>query len=72
MSFLTWMSGRPIGLSVIVTLRGLSPIHETVLELCRVAYACDLMCMCVEFRDEILLRGEECKTGEKYNFSNKG
>ena len=26
-------------------------------ELCRVTYACDLMCMCVEFQDEILLRG---------------
>ena len=25
-------------------------------------YACDSMCMCVEFWDEILLRGGECKT----------
>ena len=24
--------------------------------------------MCVEFRDEILLRGEECKTRKKINF----
>ena len=37
----------------------------------KIAYACDEMCMCVEFRDEILLRGEECKTQEKYNFSKK-
>ena len=39
-------------------------IPDTVLELCRVTYACDLMRMCVEFRDEIFLRGEECKTRE--------
>ena len=52
-------------------LRGLSPTHDTILEFCRVAYACDMMCMCVEFKDEILLRWEECKTREKYNFSNK-
>ena len=39
--------------------------------LCVVAYACDSMRMCVEFLDEILLRGEECKTHEKYNFSEK-
>ena len=24
-----------------------------------------IRCVCVEFRDEILLRGEECKTREK-------
>ena len=34
-------------------------------------YACDSMCMCVEFWDEILLRGEECKTQKKSNFSKK-
>ena len=39
-------------------------IPDTILELCRVTYACDLMRMCVEFRDEILLKGEECKTWE--------
>ena len=27
-----------------------------VFELCRVTYACGLMLMCMEFRDEILLR----------------
>ena len=32
-----------------------------------VAYACDC-CDCEEFRDEILLRGEECKTRENSNF----
>ena len=36
-----------------------------------IAYACDSMCMCVEFQDEILLRGEECKTREQFNFSEK-
>ena len=30
------------------------------------------MLVCVwNFRDEILLRGEECKTREKFNFSEK-
>ena len=41
------------------------------MRLCMVAYACDLMCMCVEFRDKILLKGEECKTQKKFNFSEK-
>ena len=36
-----------------------------------IAYACDSMCMCVEFRDEIFLRGEECKTWEIFNFFEK-
>ena len=27
---------------------------------------------CVEFRDEILLRGEECKTRENFNFLKNG
>ena len=27
--------------------------------------------MCVEFRDEILLRGEECETPENLNFRKK-
>ena len=40
--------------------------------LCMVAYACDSMSMCMEFRDEIILRGEECKTREKYNLKKKG
>ena len=43
-----------------------------VFELCRVTYARSLMRMCVEFRDEILLRGEECKTRENFNFMKKG
>ena len=37
-----------------------------------VAYACDSMCMRVEFRDKVLLRGEEFKTWEKLNFSEEG
>ena len=46
-------------------------IPDTSLELCRVAYACEL-CICMwNFGDEILLRGEECKTQEKFNFSEK-
>ena len=36
-----------------------------------ITYACDSMCMCVEFQDEIFLRGEECKTQKKFNFSEK-
>ena len=28
--------------------------------------------VCVNFRDEILLRGEECKTRENLNFFEKG
>ena len=29
------------------------------------------MLVCVNLRDKILLRGEECKTREKFNFSEK-
>ena len=29
------------------------------------------MIVCVNFGDEIMLRGEECKTQEKFNFSEK-
>ena len=31
-----------------------------------------ICCDGVEFRDEILLRGEECKTRENFNFLKKG
>ena len=31
-----------------------------------------IVCDCTEFRDEILLRGEECKTRENYNFLKRG
>ena len=31
-----------------------------------------ICCDCVEFRDKILLRGEECKTRENFNFLKKG
>ena len=41
-------------------------------EIVYIVDACELMWMCVEFRDEILLRGEECKTREKLNFSKQG
>ena len=46
-------------------LGGLSPTHESVFELCKVAYTCDLLCMCVEFQEEIILKGKESKTREK-------
>ena len=36
-----------------------------------VAYACDWMCMCVNFGDEILLMGEECKTQVNLKFFEK-
>ena len=42
-------------------------MHEIVY----IAYACDLMRMCVEFWDKILLRGEECKTRENSIFLKK-
>ena len=40
-------------------------------EIVHVTYACDF-CACVEFRDEILLRGKECKTRENFNFLKTG
>ena len=33
---------------------------------------CLCVLVCVNFGDEILLRGEECKTREKFNFFEKG
>ena len=37
-----------------------------------IAYACDLnVYVCVNFRDEILLRGEQCKTRVNLNFFEK-
>ena len=37
-----------------------------------VAYACALnVYVCVNFGDEIMLRGEECKTLENFNFFEK-
>ena len=40
--------------------------------LCRVTYAHGWMRMCVEFRDEILLKGGECETPRKSNFLKNG
>ena len=54
-----------IGLSVIVTLGRSSLTYPMVFESCRVAYACGVMRMCMEFRDEILLRGGACETPRK-------
>ena len=55
-----------------VTLERSSLTHQAEIELCRVTYACDLMLMCVEFWDEILLREEECETPENLNPLRKG
>ena len=45
---------------------------DTVLELGKVTYAHGWMCMCMEFRDKILLRRGECETPRKSNFLKKG
>ena len=47
-------------------------IPDMVLELGEVTYARGWMHMCVEFRDEILLRRGECETPRKSNFLEKG
>ena len=56
---------------MIMTLGRSSLTHLMVFESCRVSYSCGWMRMCVEFQDEILLRGRECKTRENFNFSEK-
>ena len=38
----------------------------------KISYACDLMCMCVEFRNEILLRGKNVKPEKKSIFLKNG
>ena len=48
-----------------VTLGRLSLTHQMVFEFCRVTYAYDLMRVCVEFWNEILLREGECETPRK-------
>ena len=55
-----------------MTLGRSSLTHPMVLESCRVAYACGLMFMRVEFQDEILLREENVKPRENSNFLKKG
>ena len=45
--------------------------HQAGIGLCRVTYARGWMRMCVEFQDEILLRGGECETLENPNFLRK-
>ena len=47
-------------------------IPDTVLELGEVTYARGWMRMCMEFRNEILLRWGDCKTREKSNFLKNG
>ena len=54
-----------------MTLERSSFTHQVGIGLCRVTYARGWMRMCVEFRDEILLRGEECEAPEKPDFLRK-
>ena len=54
---------------MIVTLDRSSCTHQARIGWCRVTYARGWMRMCVEFRDEILLRGGECETPENPDFS---
>ena len=49
---------------MVMTLGRSSLAHQAEIELRRVTYACDLVRMCVNFEDKIILRGEECKTRE--------
>ena len=51
-----------------MTLERSSFTHQAEIGLCRVTYARGWMRMYMEFRDEILLRGEECETPENPDF----
>ena len=51
-----------------MTLERSSFTHQVGIGLCRVTYARGWMRMCVEFRDEILLRGGEYETPENPDF----
>ena len=53
---------------MIVTLERSLCTHQAEIGWCRVTYARGWMRMCVEFRDEILLRGGECETPENPDF----
>ena len=46
---------------MVVTLGRSSLAHQAEIELHRVTYSCDLVRMCVNFEDEILLRGKNVK-----------
>ena len=54
-----------------MTLERSSFTHQVGIGLCRITYARGWMRMCVEFRDEILLRGEKCETPKKPDFLRK-
>ena len=54
-----------------MTLERSSFTHQVGIGLCRVTYARGWMRMCVEFRDEILLRGGECETPKNPDFLRK-
>ena len=53
---------------MIVTLERSLCTHQAEIGWCRVTYACGWMCMCMEFRDKILLRGGECESSENPDF----
>ena len=72
MSFSTWIRLAAHRVVSDCDFRTSSPTHQKVFELCRVTYACGFLCMCVEFRDEIHLRGKECETLKNPNFLLKG
>ena len=57
---------------MIVTLGRSSCTHQARIGWCRVIYARGWMRMCVEFRDEILIRGGECETPGKSSFPKEG
>ena len=57
---------------MILTLQRSLFAHQAGIGLCRVTYARGWMRMYVEFWDEILLRGGECKTRENSNFLKNG
>ena len=56
---------------MIVTLEGSLYTHQAGIGWRKVTYAHGWMRVCVEFRDEILLRGGECETLENSDFQRK-
>ena len=56
---------------MIVTLERSSYTHQAGIGWCRVTYARGWMRVCVEFRDEILLRGENVRPRKNPDFLRK-
>ena len=71
-SFLTWVKLTAHRVVSDGDLGKVIAYTPKVFELCRVTYARSFMRMCVEFRDEVLLRGEECETPKNPNFRKEG